>query len=155
MSSKKSGAKLSSDRTGAVKKKTRGRPFASGADGRRNMKGRGSAKPPTSILGEIVDVLIEPVVVIKNGKRKQVPKVRAVLDQLVGKGIQGDQAALRNAATLIRAVAGLAKPAAASGSAEAHSVHDERALQRIIGAFENQVLEADRQKKRRRGGRDD
>lgn len=154
MSNKKSDAKRSPDRTGTVRKKRRGKPFAAGADDRRNMKGRGSAKAPPSILGEIVDVLIEPVVIIKNGKRKQVPKVRAVLDQLVGKGIQGDQAALRNAATLIRAVAGLAKPAVASGSSEAHSVHDERALQRIIDAFENQVLEADRQQKRR-GGRDD
>ena len=155
MTAKASDAKRSPERTSASRKRARGRPFVRGPDTRRNMKGRGGAKPAPSIIGEIVDVLVEPVAIVKNGKRKHVPKVRAVLDQLLSKGSQGDQAALRNAATLIRAVAGLAKPAAASGAAEAHSVHDERALQRIIVAFENQVLEADRQKKRRRGGRDD
>ncbi len=38
------------------------------------MKGRGSAKAPPSILGEIVDVLIEPVVSHQEWKEEAGPQ---------------------------------------------------------------------------------
>ena len=115
-------------------KPVRGRPFGSGSDPRRNLKGRGKAQAndPYEIA---LAALGAPVTTIINGRRRKKPRLRVILDQQLGPASQGDQSALRAAATLIRAVAALRRgPEKAPASKSA--VHDERAIDRIIEDWE-------------------
>ena len=140
-----------SGNAGHAKKSVRGKPFARGADGRRNTKGRGRAKPHPSVTDEIIGALMEKVTIIKNGNRKRVPKVRAVLEQLLNQSVQGDSGALRNAATLVRAASGLKPSPPTSEASEPQPPHDDAALRRVLARYDKQIREADRSTRRMRG----
>lgn len=133
-----------------AKRSVRGKPFSDGSDDRRNIKGRGRAKSPPAIGDEITGALMEKVTIIKNGRRKRVPKVRAVLEQLLNLSMQGDPSALRNAATLVRAVSALKPTPAQSETSQEQPPHDDASLRRILDRYDKQIREADRPARRRR-----
>lgn len=127
-----------------AKKRARGKPFARGPDDRRNMKGRGPAKPQLSLAEEILGVLMEKVPVVKRRKRKHVPKVRAHLEQLFNQSMNGDRTALRGAMMLVRTASTLKSPPVADDRSEPKPAHDEAALQRLLARYDDQIREADR-----------
>lgn len=127
----------------------RGKPFASGPDMRRNMKGRGKAKAKGDPYQIALAVLVAPVTTITNGRRRKKPRLRAILEQQLAHATNGDQAALRAAATFLRAVNSFRRGPEPGEPANRLAIHDEQVVDRIVDEWEARVAEA----ASRQGGR--
>ena len=120
-------------------KGVRGRPFGSGLDPRRNLKGRGKAQAKGDPYQIALAALMAPVKTITNGRRQKKPRLRVILDQQLVPASQGDQSAVRATATLLRAVNALRHGPEQAQPVNKSTVHDERALERIIDDWERRA----------------
>lgn len=84
-----------------------------------------------------------PVTTITNGRRQRKPRIRVVLDQQLSAAMQGDQAAIRTTATLLRAVGALSRSGEIGQPESKASVHNEQALARLLENYDKRVIEAD------------
>ena len=84
-----------------------------------------------------------PVTTITNGRRQRKPRIRVVLDQQLSAAMQGDQAAIRATATLLRAVGALNRSGEIGQPESKASAHNEQALARLLENYDKRVIEAD------------
>lgn len=125
----------------------RGRPFASGSDPRRNTEGRKPAKQvsPAEIA---CAALLKPQTVIVGGKRKRRSKLEVIIDRFSGEALQGDHAAARTVATVLRAAAQIEKSLRESPAPSQQAAHDRKKLDKVLTDYEAIILEAERAAKK-------
>ena len=91
-----------------------------------------------------------PVTTITNGRRQKKPRLRVILEQQLGPASQGDQSALRAAATLLRAVNAFRHGPEQAQPASKSTVQDEQALERLIGDWERLIVDGVSPRERRK-----
>lgn len=126
-------------------KPRRGRPFAKGADSRRNRKGR-TAKPKMSPQEVMLATIMKEVPVTQGGRKTKRPKIAVVLDQQMASAMQGDQSGARAVATLLRAIDGLTKPQKDAADASPSSAHDADKLAAIMKDYDARLTKAVKKK---------
>ena len=129
----------------SITKPRRGRPFAKGADSRRNRKGR-TAKPKMSPQELMLATIMKNVTVTQGGRQTKRPKIAVVLDQQLASAMQGDQGGARAMATLLRAIDGLTKPQKDAADASPSSVHDASKLEAIMKDYDARLTKAVKKK---------
>ena len=129
----------------SITKPRRGRPFAKGADSRRNRKGR-TAKPKMSPQELMLATIMKNVTVTQGGRQTKRPKIAVVLDQQLASAMQGDQGGARAMATLLRAIDGLTKPPKDAADVSPSSAHDASKLEAIMKDYDARLTKAVKKK---------
>ena len=131
-----------------------GRPFSPGHDTRRNLKGQ-KKRPKRTPNQILMDTLLTPQRVKRNGKWRSMTKLEVVLEQQLGPAMQGDQKAVRALTNMMQATTRYMVAGEMAGDKDKSQVHNVKKLNSLLEDYAQKYAEArrlDEEKRKLLGG---